>query len=78
MSVTQRLIGYHMGRLKDKNPAVRIKSIEELALLEAVDALETLEHIFRTDPDPAVRQAAQEAGRALFGIKQRSRDGSNP
>jgi len=40
--------------------------------------LETLEHIFRTDPDPAVRQAAQEAGRALFGIKQRSRDGSNP
>lgn len=78
MSVTQRLIGYHMGRLKDKNPAVRIKSIEELALLEAVDALETLEHIFRTDPDPAVRQAAQEAGRALFGIKQRSRDGSTP
>jgi len=78
MSVTQRLIGYHMGRLKDKNPTVRIKSIEELALLEAVDALETLEHIFRTDPDPAVRQAAQEAGRALFGIKQRSRDGSTP
>ena len=78
MSVTQRLIGYHMGRLKDKNPAVRIKSIEELALLEAVDALETLEHIFRTDPDPAVRQTAQKAGRALFGIKQRSRDGSTP
>lgn len=78
MSVTQRLIGYHMGRLKDKNPAVRIKSIEELALLEAVDALETLEHVFRTDPDPEVRQAAQEAGRALFGIKQRSRDGSTP
>jgi hypothetical protein len=78
MSVTQRLIGYHMGRLKDKNPAVRIKSIEELALLEAVDALETLEHVFRTDPDPEVRQAAQAAGRALFGIKQRSRDGSTP
>jgi hypothetical protein len=78
MSVTERLVVYHMGRLKDKNPAVRIKSIQELALLEAVDALGSLEHIFRTDSDAAVRQAAQEAGRTLFAIKQRSGDGSTP
>lgn len=78
MSITQRLIEYHIGRLKDKSPAVRIKSIQELVLLEAIDALDTLEHVFRTDPDPAVRQAAQVAGRTLFGVKQRSDGGSGP
>lgn len=74
MTVAQRLIAYHLGRLRDKNPLVRIRSIRELALLEAVDALDTLEHVFRTDPDPEVRQAAQEAGRALYQLKQRSEE----
>lgn len=66
MSVTERMIAYHLARLSDKNSQVRIESIRELALLEATRAIDTLEAIYRTDPDPAVRKAAQEAGRALF------------
>lgn len=66
MSATERLIAYHLARLQDKNPAIRVRSIEELALLEATEAYSTLEQIFRTDPDEGVRRAAQEAGRSLY------------
>lgn len=69
MSTTERLIAYHLARLKDKNPQVRIASIRELALLEAIDAYDALEAIYHTDPDPAVRKAAQNAGRVLFRKK---------
>lgn len=48
---------------------MRIASIRELALLEALNAYGALEAIYHTDPDPAVRKAAQEAGRALFRKK---------
>jgi HEAT repeat protein len=62
----RRVIEYHMGRLTDKNPDVRLKAIHELGLLGATDALGTLQQLFETDPDPGVRQAAREAGRAIF------------
>lgn len=66
MSATERMIAYHIARLKDKSPQVRIKSIEELALLEAIEALSVMEELFRGDPDSDVRLAAQKAGRVLF------------
>jgi HEAT repeat protein len=66
----QRLIAYHIARLKDKNPQVRLASIEELLLLQATDALSALEELFRTDTDTEVRKAAQEAGKRLFYKKQ--------
>ena len=72
MSVIERMIAYHLARLNDKNPQVRIESIQELALLEATAALDALEAVYRNDPDPAVRKAAQEAGRALFLKKHRA------
>lgn len=79
MSAVERMIAFHVERLKDKNPAVRLKSIEELTLLEAVSALEALETVFRTDPDETVRQAAKKAGRIIYfkskGIEDKS-DGS--
>jgi hypothetical protein len=68
MSATERMIAFHLARLKDKNPEVRIKSIEELALLQATDAYPTLEDLFRNDPDLDVRKAAQKAGKVLFLI----------
>lgn len=72
MSATERMIAYHMARLKDKNPDVRIKSIQELALLEATQALEPLKTLYDIDPDDRVRKAAQEAGRTLFLLKKNS------
>ncbi len=76
MSATERLITYHMARLKDKNPGVRIKSIEELALLGATEAYPAMEEMFRTDPVTEVRRAAQKAGRVLFLKIQK--DGDKP
>ncbi|NLX11399.1 MAG: HEAT repeat domain-containing protein [Chloroflexi bacterium] len=62
----QRLIAYHIARLKDKNPQVRLASIEELRLLEATDALSALEELFHSDPDDEVRTAARKVGYDLY------------
>lgn len=60
------LLEYHIARLKDKNAAIRLKSINELRLIGDPAALESLEQLYRTDPEPEVRTAAQEAGRELY------------
>ncbi len=70
MSTNERLIAYHLSRLKDKNPEVRLNSIAELVLLQATDALDALEALYYHDPDERVRQEAQRAGRALFLLKK--------
>ncbi len=77
-SATERMIAYHMARLKDKRPAVRLEAIRELRLLEATAALNVLEEVFRTDEDEDVRSAAQEAGRTLFRIKKRQEKERTP
>lgn len=77
MSATERMIAYHLSRLKDKNPEVRIKSIQELALLQATQAFEALEELYRTDDDLQVRKAAQEAGKTLF-LLRKSRGENSP
>ena len=64
------LLEYHIMRLKDKNPEVRLKSINELRLLSDPAAMEPLEQLFRSDPDPEVRKAAQAAGREIY-VKQK-------
>jgi len=73
MSAIERMTAYHLARLKDKNPDVRLKSIEELVLLEATGALDALEELYRTDPEHSVRVAAQQAGRTLF-LKMKTKD----
>lgn len=67
---TKRIVEYHIGRLQDKDANVRLKSINELALLGDADALEPLQAVYQNDTDARVRKAAQEAGRAIF-LKQR-------
>jgi len=62
----QRLVEYHLGRLKDKRAEVRIEAIQELLQLDAVEALETLQELYKTDTDADVKKAAQNAGRVLF------------
>jgi hypothetical protein len=58
---TRRVIEYHISRLGNKNPEVRLKAIKELELIGAVEALDRLAS-FRNDPDKDVRKAAQAAG----------------
>ncbi len=64
------LVEYHLLRLQDKSAEIRLRSIHELRLLRDPIALEELERLFRTDPDPEVRKAAQAAGRELYQIKK--------
>ncbi len=72
MSVNQKLVAYHVGRLKDKNTEVRLKSIAELKELGDPEALEALQEVYKHDSDLVVRKAAQEAGRAIF-VKNQSK-----
>ena len=78
MSATERMIAYHLARLEDKDPQVRIRSIEELALLEATTAYTALEALYRNDPDETVRKAAQKAGRTLFLKMKEKQEGDGP
>ncbi len=66
------LVEYHLLRLQDKSAEVRLRSINELRLLGDPVALAELERLYRTDPDPDVRKAAQEAGRELFQKKSQA------
>lgn len=72
----KQLVHYHIARLKDKNPSVRLKAINELALLGDPEALEALEAIFQHDPETEVRKAAQAAGLTIF-LKQRAHHNNN-
>ncbi|MFQ3536641.1 MAG: HEAT repeat domain-containing protein [Aggregatilineales bacterium] len=64
--MASRLVEYHIQRLNDKDPAVRLRSINELRLLGDPAALPALERVFRSDDDPEVRKAAQRAGREIY------------
>lgn len=62
----KRVVEYHISRLKDKSPQVRLKAIKELELICDPDSLPALREVFDTDSDVEVRKAAQEAGRTIF------------
>ncbi len=66
MGVNQKLLAYHIGRLKDKRAEIRLQSIQELILLNDAGALEALRNVYATDGDAEVKKAAQEAGRIIF------------
>jgi HEAT repeat protein len=78
VSAQKRLVEYHIGRLRDKNPEVRLKAIGELALLADTDALEALESVFKNDTNSDVRKAAQEAGRSVFLKLKEQEQRDNP
>lgn len=62
----KKLVEYHINRLKDKSPELRLKAIKELELLADPDALQALRDLFENDDNHDVRKAAQEAGRSIF------------
>lgn len=69
VSTNDRLIAYHLARLEDKDPEIRLRSIAELVQLQATEALPALETLYFNDPDAQVRREAKRAGRALFLLK---------
>ncbi|MCB9435716.1 MAG: HEAT repeat domain-containing protein [Anaerolineales bacterium] len=68
MSSKEKVIQYHISRLKDKNPEVLLKTIQELAQFgkDAADALPLLESLFWNSEDVSVKKAAQYAGRVIL------------
>ena len=66
MDTTQKLINYHLSRLKNKSSEVRLSAIQELETIGNHEVLAILEQVYRTDTDETVREAAQIAGRKLF------------
>lgn len=72
--IRQRLIDYHILRIRDGSKAARLDSIQQLILLEAVEALDALRVVVETDSDLEVRRAAQEAGRHLFRLSLQKSD----
>jgi hypothetical protein len=59
--VDRRLVEYNIGRLRDKNPTVRIKSIGELRLLDDQAGWEAIAQLFQVELEANVKQAAREA-----------------
>jgi HEAT repeat protein len=70
----KRIVDYHIARLQDKNAEVRLKAINELALLPDTDGLKALQSVFENDVDQQVRKAAQEAGRKVFLLLKQQND----
>ena len=72
--VPRKVIEYHMARLKDKRPDVRLNAIKELELIAAPETLDALRAVYENDEDGSVRKAAQEAGRAIFLKRKNSEE----
>lgn len=67
-SSLEKVLAFHMSRLKDKRPDVRLKSIAELRAMgaDAQDALAALEECYKESDEEDVKKAAQEAGYAIY------------
>jgi len=76
VTLLPKVIEYHINRLKDKNPDIRLKAIKELELLAHPDAMDALKSVYEDDEDEEVRKAAKEAGRTIFlkQMKEKSSD----
>lgn len=67
-SSKDKVLQFHISRLKDKNIDVLLRTIQELVKFGAAaeDALPELERIFRTHEDTTVKKAAQLAGYEIY------------
>jgi hypothetical protein len=60
-----------LERLQDSNPAARIEALRVLAMVEETEALPVVGKVYKHDPDPAVREVAEWAGRLIWQAQQR-------
>jgi hypothetical protein len=68
LSQIEKIVQFHINRLKDKSVDVQLKSIQELQLLgaQAEVAMPALRDLFETSENEAVKRAAQQAGLVIF------------
>jgi hypothetical protein len=68
VSSQQKVLQFHISRLKDKSPEVILRTIQELVKFgaEAKEALPVLEQVYRNHEDPTVKKAAQLAGIEIY------------
>lgn len=62
------------ARLADPDPWVRVEALRILAMVEETRAMPDIERVFKTDPEPGVRQVAQWAGRIVYQAVKRAND----
>jgi hypothetical protein len=64
----EKMIEFHISRLKDKQPDVLLRTIQELVNFgaKAERALPALEALYKSNADANVREAAHKAGRTIF------------
>jgi hypothetical protein len=53
-------------RLSNPDPQVRQEAIRQLEMIGDPALLGPLAHVFATDPDPALRRLAQQAGKTIY------------
>jgi hypothetical protein len=68
VSSEDKMINFHISRLKDKQVDVLLRTIEALEKFgdKAERALPALEDLYKSATDPEVKAAAQRAGRTIF------------
>lgn len=76
MSQIDKIVQFHINRLKDRSTDVKLNTIRELELLgaQAEAAMPALRELFEVSDDVEVKRAAQRAGLAIFNAV-RDRDG---
>ncbi len=55
-----------LAKLADSDPLVREEGVRALEVLGETEALPALAEVFATDPDPALRALAQQAGKVIY------------
>jgi hypothetical protein len=64
----EKIIAFHISRLQDKRPDVRLNAIAELQAMgaDAKPALQALETCYKESEEPDIKKAAQEAGFSIY------------
>ncbi len=66
MNSEKKIIDYHISRLQDRDADIRLRSVEDLAVVGDEDALNALKALYETETHENVRKAIKTAGRQIF------------
>ena len=73
-----RVVQFHISRLKDRSLEVQLNTIQELKLLgaQAESAMPALRELFETSENIEVKKAAQDAGLVIYNAVKAQREGN--